>query len=86
MALDEEKIERRATKTLLDYWQLLLVLGGGIVACVTFYNNVKTIVDEQKAFKLTVDARRDQNHKDMEDMRTRLTKIETDMEWIKNRR
>lgn len=46
------------------------------MACVTFYNNVKSIVEEQKAFKATVESRREKSHQDMEDIRTRLTKLE----------
>lgn len=46
------------------------------MASVTFYSNVKSVVDEQKAFKATVEARREKSHQDMEDVRTRLTKLE----------
>ena len=69
--------ERRATKTILEYWPLLVVAAGGIVTAITFYNNVSELVAEQKAFKSTVDARREQTHRDLEDIRTRLTVLET---------
>jgi len=72
-----DKQDRRATKTLLDFWPLIVVVAGGIVTAITFYNNVSELVAEQKAFKSTVDARRDQTHKDLEDIRTRLTVLET---------
>ena len=71
-----DKQDRRATKTLLQYWPLLVVAAGGVVTAITFYNNVSELVAEQKAFKSTVEARRDQTHKDLEDIRTRLTKLE----------
>ena len=73
----------RRVKSLLEYWPLIAVVAGGVVTGVTFWNNVKTIVEEQKAFKATVEARRDQSHKDMEDIRTRLTKLEQWKEDIK---
>jgi len=68
--------ERRAAKTILDFWPLIVVVAGGIVTAISFYNNVSNLVSEQKAFKTTVDARRDQAHKDLEDIRTRLTILE----------
>lgn len=77
------KKDRREQKSILDYWQLILVLSGGLVAIITFYNNVKNIVDDQKNFKATVDARRDKNHDDMESIRTRLVKLE---QWKEDRK
>jgi len=68
--------ERRAAKTILDFWPLIVVVAGGIVTAISFYNNVSQLVSDQKSFKATVDARRDQAHKELEDIRTRLTELE----------
>ena len=71
-----DKRERTVAKSLIEYWPLLVVAAGGIVTAINFYSNVNGLISEQKAFKSTIDARRDQTHKDMEDIRTRLTKLE----------
>lgn len=75
--------DRRTAKSLLEYWQLWLVLLGGAVMGIRFYYAVGDILVEQKAFKATVEDRRTKNHDDMEAVRTRLTKLETDLEWFK---
>lgn len=78
-------MDNRRAKTVLEYWPLIVVVVGGIVTAITFWNNVNGLIAEQKEFKATVDARRDQSHRDMEDIRTRLTKLETENDWIKRR-
>ena len=75
--------ERKTAKTLLDFWPLIVVAVGGVVTAITFWNNVNSLIADQKAFKATVDARRDQAHKDMEDIRSRITKLEVDNDWLK---
>ena len=68
--------DRRAAKTVLEYWPLIVVVVGGIVTAITFWNNVNGLISDQKAFKGTVDARRDQHQIEMETLRTRVTKLE----------
>ena len=68
--------ERRAAKSLLDYWPLALVVIGGVVTAITTWNNINGVIAEQKAFKATVEERRTKTHDDMEAIRTRLTKLE----------
>ena len=75
--------DRRIANGVLQYWPLIVVAVGGIVTAITFWNNVNSLIGEQKAFKATVDARRDLNHKDMEDIRTRLTRLE---QWKEDRK
>lgn len=75
--------KERRVKSLLEYWPLITLAVGGIVTAITFWNNVNSLISEQKAFKATVEDRRTKNHDDMESIRTRETKLEADVEWLK---
>lgn len=77
--------ERRAAKTLMDYWQLILVAVGGIVGAITFYNQVRTVVEEQRAFKATVEDRRTRTRDEMEAIRIKIAVQEKEIEWLKKR-
>lgn len=77
-----EKQDRRAAKSLLEYWPLLIVVAGGIVTAINFYSNVNALISEQKAFKSTVEERRQKTHDDMEAIRMRLTRLE---QWKEDR-
>lgn len=68
--------DRRATRTILEYWPLIVVAVSGIVAAITFWNNVKDVIADQKAFKATVDSRKEVHQHEMEDIRVRLAKLE----------
>lgn len=60
-------------------WPLWAMLAGGIVTAINFYNTVKGIADDQKAWKATLDARREANRQEMEKIRERLIVVETRM-------
>ena len=68
--------DRRVAQNVLAYWPLIVVAVGGIVTAITFWNNVNGLIADQKAFKSTVDERRDNNRKELEDIRTRITRLE----------
>lgn len=77
--------ERRAAKTIMDYWQLILVAVGGIVGAITFYNQVRTVVEEQRAFKATVEERRTKTRDEMEAIKIKIAVQEKEIEWLKKR-
>lgn len=79
---DEERRESRILRKVFDLWPLWLTLLGGVAACFKFYFNVADLAESQKAFKTTVDARRDKNHEDMESIRVRLARLE---QWKEDR-
>lgn len=68
--------DRRAAKTLLDFWPLIVVAIGGVVTAITTWNNINGVISDQKAFKATVEERRNKTHDDLESIRTRITKLE----------
>lgn len=77
--------ERRAAKTIMDYWQLILVAVGGIVGAITFYNQVRTVVEEQRAFKETVEDRRTKSRDELEAIRIKIAVQDKELEWLKKR-
>lgn len=72
-----EAQERRTAKSILEFWPLIVVSVGGIVTAITFWNNVNSLIADQKAFKANIEDRRAKTHDDMEAVRTRITKLET---------
>ena len=84
--IDRETNIRRTDEffsKVISLWQLWLVLAAGIVAGINFYNTVNRLSEDQKTAKVNAESRRDKNREDMEDIRTRLTKVESDISWIK---
>lgn len=79
-----DHIDRRTSK-LLDLWPLWLTVLGGIAACFKFYYTVNDLSMAQKSWQATTESRRDKNKEEFESIRTRITKIETDIEWMKGR-
>jgi len=60
----------------VEFWPLIVVAAGGVLTALKFWNNVNDLVQEQHSFKATVETRRDQSHKDLEEIRMRLTRLE----------
>lgn len=65
-------------------WPLWLTLAGGGVTAVNFYQKVNEIIRKQDYLEAQADQRKDKNSAEKEDMRSRLTKLETDMVWVKH--
>ena len=58
-------------------WPLWSMLAVGTVTAVNFYQKVNDLVADQKAMKARSDERRDRNREEFEEIRTRLTRLET---------
>lgn len=60
-------------------WPLWAMLATGTVTAINLYNTVKSLADDQKAWKATLETRRDANRAEMEKIKERLLVIETRM-------
>lgn len=61
----------------IELWPLWLALAGGVVTTVNFYQTVKDLSTKQKNWEVNSEARRENNRKEIEQINTRLTVIET---------
>lgn len=77
--------DRRVAKSLIQYWQLWVLLLGGAIACVKFYYTVQDLSDSQKTFKATIEDRRTRTRDEMEAIRTKLAVQDKEIEWLKKR-
>lgn len=68
---------------LMELWPIWMLLAGGLVTAINFYNTVNNLANDEKSWKQTIEARRDANRKEEEAIEIRLTKLETDLDWIK---
>jgi hypothetical protein len=68
--------DRRAAKSFLDHWQLIIMLLAGAIACVKFYFTVQDLSIGQKKWQESSETRREKSRDENEAIRTRLTKLE----------
>lgn len=75
----------RFTDRLIELWPLWLALSGGAVACVKFYFTVADISQDQQTWKASSEQRRESTHRELDEIRIRITKIEDDISWMKHK-
>lgn len=81
-----DQMERRASKGLLDHWQLIILTLTGAVGFVRFYYTVQDLADSQKQWQRASEERRERSHDALDSLDNRLIKVEKDIEWLKGRK
>jgi len=78
--------ERRVAKSLIDYWQLWVLLLGGAIACVKFYYTVQDVSEAQRKWQEGSEVRRERTHDALDALDNRIIRLEKDVEWLKKER
>ena len=65
---------------LIELWPIWGLLATGLVAGIRFYSTVNDLAADQKAWRASAEQRRERTRQEMEEIRQRITVLETRME------
>lgn len=77
--------DRRVAKSLIQYWQLWVLLLGGAIACVKFYYTVQDLSEAQKRWQQSAEVKREKARDEMEAVRIKIAVQDKEIEWLKKR-
>ncbi len=77
--------DRRVAKSLMQYWQLWVLLLGGAIACVKFYYTVQDLSEAQKRWQQSAEVKREKSRDELEAIRIKIAVQEKEIEWLKKR-
>lgn len=77
--------DRRVAKSLMQYWQLWVLLLGGAIACVKFYYTVQDLSEAQKRWQQSAEVKREKARDEMEAVRIKIAVQDKEIEWLKKR-
>lgn len=77
--------DRRVAKSLMQYWQLWVLLLGGAIACVKFYYTVQDLSEAQKRWQQSAEVKREKSRDEMEAIRIKIAVQDKEIEWLKKR-
>lgn len=77
--------DRRVAKSLIQYWQLWVLLLGGAIACVKFYYTVQDLSEAQKRWQQSAEVKREKARDEMEAVRIKIAVHDKEIEWLKKR-
>lgn len=75
----EDKVRKsdQIISRVVEMWPIWALLASGVVAGINFYTTVNSLAADQKAWKVSSEARREKTRDEMEAIRTRLSILET---------